>query len=77
MKTYMNRIDREHHLMILIVWDYLGSWLEKTSCLKLLPLSLYACTESRTCNDCWRAAFEAWERGLKRVEAAQCETATT
>lgn len=33
MKTYMNRIDREHHLMILIVWDYLGSWLEKTSCL--------------------------------------------
>ncbi len=33
MKTYMNRIDREHHLMILIAWDYLGSWLEKTSCL--------------------------------------------
>lgn len=33
MKTYMNRIDREHHLMILIIWDYLGSWLEKTNCL--------------------------------------------
>lgn len=33
MKTYMNRIDREHHLMMLIVWDYLGNWLEKTSCL--------------------------------------------
>ena len=33
MKTYMNRIDREHHVMILIVWDYLRSWLEKTSCL--------------------------------------------
>lgn len=33
MKTYMNRIDREHHLMILIAWDYFGSWLEKTNCL--------------------------------------------
>jgi hypothetical protein len=33
MKTYMNRIDREHHLMILVFWDYLNSWLEKTSCL--------------------------------------------
>lgn len=33
MKTYMNRIDREHHLMILIFWDYLGNWLEKTNCL--------------------------------------------
>ncbi len=33
MKTYMNRIDREHHLMILFIWDYLGSWLERTRCL--------------------------------------------
>lgn len=33
MKTYMNRIDREHHVMILVLWDYLNTWLEQTSCL--------------------------------------------
>lgn len=33
MKTYMNRIDREHHMFMLIAWDYLNTWLEKTSCL--------------------------------------------
>lgn len=33
MKTYMNRIDREHHIFILIAWDYLNTWLGKTSCL--------------------------------------------
>ena len=33
MKTYMNRIDREHHMFILIAWDYLNTWLGKTSCL--------------------------------------------
>lgn len=33
MKTYMNRIDREHHVMILVIWDYLNTWLEQTSCL--------------------------------------------
>lgn len=33
MKTYMNRIDREHHMFMLIAWDYLNTWLEKTNCL--------------------------------------------
>jgi hypothetical protein len=34
MKTYMNRIDREHHLMILVLSGITSnSWLEKTSCL--------------------------------------------
>ena len=33
MKTYMNRIDREHHIFILVAWDYLNAWLEKTNCL--------------------------------------------
>lgn len=33
MKTYMNRIDREHHVFMLVAWDYLNTWLEKTNCL--------------------------------------------
>lgn len=33
MKKYMNSIDREHHLMLLIFWDYINNWLNKTSCL--------------------------------------------
>lgn len=33
MKKYMNRIDREHHLMIMVVWDYFTQWLGKTKCL--------------------------------------------
>jgi len=33
LKNYMNRIDREHHLFMLVAWDFLSRWLEKTSCL--------------------------------------------
>ena len=33
MKTYMIRIDREHHIFMLVAWDYLSTWLEKTNCL--------------------------------------------
>lgn len=33
MKTYLNRADREHHVTILVLWDYLNNWLEKTNCL--------------------------------------------
>lgn len=33
MRNYLNRLDREHHLMLLIVWDYFTTWMEKTSCL--------------------------------------------
>jgi hypothetical protein len=33
MKIYMNRADREHHLMMLIAWDYFSNWLDKTNCL--------------------------------------------
>lgn len=33
MKTYMNRIDREHHIFMLVAWDYLNAWLKKTNCL--------------------------------------------
>lgn len=33
MKTYMNKIDRDHHLMILIFWNYISEWLNRTSCL--------------------------------------------
>ena len=33
MRSYLNRADREHHLAILVFWDYLAAWLEKTTCL--------------------------------------------
>lgn len=33
MKKYLNREDREHHLGMLVLWDYVGSWVEKTNCL--------------------------------------------
>ena len=29
MRSYLNRADREHHLAILVFWDYLAAWLEK------------------------------------------------
>lgn len=30
---YFNRFDREHHLSMLVTWDYLHTWLERTKCL--------------------------------------------
>lgn len=33
MKQYFNRNDREHHLFMLVAWDYLGEWVEKATCL--------------------------------------------
>lgn len=30
---YFNRYDREHHLCMLVTWDYLGTWVEETKCL--------------------------------------------
>jgi len=29
----MNRIDRERHLFMLVAWNFLSDWLDKTSCL--------------------------------------------
>ena len=33
MKDYMNRNDRENHLLMLILWERLTTWLDATTCL--------------------------------------------
>lgn len=33
MKSYLNRADREHHLIMMVLWERIGAWLSKTSCL--------------------------------------------
>ncbi len=30
---YFNRNDRQHHLCLLVTWDYLDSWIEREKCL--------------------------------------------
>lgn len=34
MAQYFNRNDREHHLAMLVNWDYLSTWVERTKCLE-------------------------------------------
>jgi adenylate cyclase len=33
MKHYLNRNDREHHITILVFWDYINNWLKKQTAL--------------------------------------------
>ena len=33
MNTYLNKSDREHHMLMLALWDNLSGWLKETKCL--------------------------------------------
>ena len=33
MKNYLNKNDREHHLIILVVWDYINGWIKTQTAL--------------------------------------------